>query len=43
MTTVEIDCSACGELKVVEVGTRALDNGVCETCYGLYQDGKIDI
>lgn len=43
METVEIECRVCGEIKDVEVGTWALDKGVCEQCYALYQDGKVDI
>jgi hypothetical protein len=29
----EVECSECRELKDVEVGTWALDKGMCETCY----------
>lgn len=43
MEAVEIECSVCDEFKDVEVGTWALDRGVCEQCYALYQDGKVDI
>lgn len=43
METAEIECSACDEIKSVEVGTWALGKGVCEQCYALYQDGKVDI
>lgn len=34
-----IECSECGELKPVEKGTWALDKGMCEPCYCLYQGG----
>lgn len=43
METVEIECRVCGEINAVEVGTWALGKGVCEQCYALYQDGKVDI
>ncbi|MFS0562596.1 MazG-like family protein [Terribacillus sp. 179-K 1B1 HS] len=32
-----IECNMCFEVKAVEVGTWALDKGMCEPCYGKYQ------
>jgi len=34
-----IECSECGEEKAVELGTWALDKGMCEPCYCIYQGG----
>jgi formylmethanofuran dehydrogenase subunit E len=34
-----IECSECGEEKKVEKGTWALDKGICEPCYCIYQGG----
>lgn len=34
-----IDCSECDEHKAVEKGTWALDKGMCEHCYCIYQGG----
>jgi len=33
----EIECSICGEEKRVEIGTWALDAGMCEPCYARNQ------
>ena len=32
-----IECTECGEEKLVEKGTWALDKGMCEQCYCKYQ------
>lgn len=34
-----IQCSECDQLKRVEKGTWALDNGMCEPCYCMYNGG----
>jgi NMD protein affecting ribosome stability and mRNA decay len=34
-----IECSECGEEKQVEKGTWALEKGMCEQCYCIYQGG----
>jgi hypothetical protein len=34
-----IECSECGEEKYVEKGTWALEKGMCEKCYCIYQGG----
>lgn len=34
-----IECSECGEEKPVEIGTWALEKGMCAQCYCEYQGG----
>jgi hypothetical protein len=34
-----IFCSECEEIKEVEIGTWALEHGMCERCYCIYQGG----